>query len=242
MAAEPDVEALSVTIQPMRRRHLRVGAADRAAGVPAPVELVAVPVGARAARDARVLRRARRSRARRLRGPDDDARRRRTSPPSPSTRAGTAHKIGTRLLLVLAREAIGRGAHRAHARGADVEHRARRTCTGASGSARRRAQELLPGDQRGRARDVGARGRPARVRRAARRRSSARVPGETVVEEATALVTLDPRHRDVVRRDRGRGGRRRPHRAARRWCRARSTCTPASAAWCPRSPAAPTSS
>ena len=45
----PPEHASRWTIAPMRRRHLRVGAAHRAAGVPAPVEHVAVPVRARAA-------------------------------------------------------------------------------------------------------------------------------------------------------------------------------------------------
>ena len=45
-------------------------------------------------------------------------------------------KIGTRLLLVLTREAIAARRDRAHARGAHVEHAARRTCTGDSGSGR----------------------------------------------------------------------------------------------------------
>ena len=61
----PEAVEPSVHIQPMRRRHVRSVLQDRAAGVPAPVERVAVPLGAGAAVDPRVLRRADRSRARR---------------------------------------------------------------------------------------------------------------------------------------------------------------------------------
>ncbi len=49
-----------------------VGPAHRGAGLPAPVEHVVVPLGARAADHARVLRRACRPRRRRVRRPDDD--------------------------------------------------------------------------------------------------------------------------------------------------------------------------
>ena len=47
------------------------------------------------------------------------------------------------------------------------------------------------------------------------------------------------RHRDLVRRDGRRRGRRRGRGAARRWCRARSTCTPPTAGSSPSSPAGP---
>ena len=55
------------TSSPMRRRHLRVGAAHRGAGVPDAVDALAVRERARAAVDARVRRREGRSRRRRLR-------------------------------------------------------------------------------------------------------------------------------------------------------------------------------
>ena len=49
------------------------------------------------------------------------------------------------------------------------------------------------------------------------------------------------RHRDELRRDRRGAGDGRPRRALQRRQHARSTCTPSTAAWCPRSPAGPTS-
>ena len=105
------IDPLEVHIVPMRRRHLRVGAAHRGAGVPDAVDARAVRERARAAVVTRVLRRrARRPRRRRLRRVDDDARPTVTSRRSPSTRTGSVHEIGTRLLLALAREAIARGA------------------------------------------------------------------------------------------------------------------------------------
>ena len=61
-------------------------------------------------------------------------------------------------------------------------------------------------------------------------------------EAARSTPARRPRHRDVVRRDGGRGRRSAAPTCCRRSCRARSTCTPASAASCPRSPAGPTSS
>ena len=66
----------------------------------------------------------------------------------------------------------------------------------------------------------------------------------TTVDETLAAAPLgeDPRHRDVVRRDGGGGGRGRPDRQELGGVAARSTCTPASAASCPRWPAGPTSS
>ena len=96
----------------------------------------------------------------------------------------------------------------------------------------RRAQELLPGGQRGRARDVGARRRPAGVRRAPRFDRTERARGD---DRRRRRGADDPRarHRDVVRRDRrrGRGGRTlrpllggvEPGRSPRalRWCGAR---------------------
>ena len=68
------------------------------------------------------------------------------------------------------------------------------------------------------------------------------VPGTTVFERPRAGDGAHPRHRDLVRRDRGRGRRRRPDRALVGRRRARSTSTRATAASCPRSRAAPTSS
>ena len=49
------------------------------------------------------------------------------------------------------------------------------------------------------------------------------------------------RHRDLLRRDGGGGGRAGGRRSAPRSSRARSTCTPATAGWCPSWPAGPTS-
>ena len=121
------------------------------------------------------------------------------------------HKIGTRLLLVLAREAIARGRDEPHARSAHVEPRRAGALPAVRVRPGRRAQELLPRGQRGRARDVGARGRPSRVHRAARRPSSAGFPARP--SWRNGAPDAHPRDRDVVRRDRGRGRRGRPHRA-----------------------------
>ena len=152
----------TVHIVPMRRRHLRSVLRIEQQVYPRPWRTSLFLSRARAAVDARVLRRAGRPRRRRVRGPDDVARRRRTSRRSRSTRRGTGTTIGTRLLLALAREAIARGATALtlevrlsnKPRAGDVPPLRVR--------AGRRAQGLLPGDQRGRARDVGARGRHAR--------------------------------------------------------------------------------
>ena len=59
-----------------------------------------------------------------------------TSPTSPSTRPSTAHKIGTRLLLTLARQARMAGLQEPDARGAGRATRARRRCTSPSASRR----------------------------------------------------------------------------------------------------------
>ena len=112
-----------------------LGAQDRAAGVPAPVERVALPLGARAALHARVLRRARRSRARRLRGPDDDARRRSRhhdrgrSAVAPRTRSARA-------CCSCSRARRSRGARRASRSKCACRTAARRSSTGSSASVR----------------------------------------------------------------------------------------------------------
>ena len=87
------------------------------------------------------------------------------------------------------------------------------------------------------------------VRRAPRRGLAAGRPGHRPIARGARPMTRpssagrpDPRHRDVVRRDRGRRRRGGHRRCCRRSSAARSTSTPASAASCPRSPAGPTSS
>ena len=183
MAAEPDVEALTVTIQPMRRRHVRSVLRIEQQVYPRPwsSSLFLSELALRSTRAYFVARVGRElvGYAGLMMTLDDGHVT--TIAVDPRWHR---HKIGTRLLLVLAREAIARGA-------TALTLEVRMSNTGAQDMYRRfgfgpvgRAQELLPGGQRGRARDVGARGRPARVRRAPRRRSSARVPGETIVEEA----------------------------------------------------------
>ena len=134
-----------------RRRHASPapagGAAHRGAGVPAAVDHVALPERARAAVEPRVLRGARRSRRRRLRRPDDDARRR----PRHDDRGRPRwqrHKIGTRLLLALAREGDRARRDRPHARGAAVEPRRAGAVPALRVRAGRRAQGLLRRDRR----------------------------------------------------------------------------------------------
>ena len=144
---------------------------------------------------------------------------------------------------------IGAGAPQPDPRGAGV------ATTGAQALYRRfgfapgrRPQELLRRDQRGRPRHVGPRRR--RRRRTPRRLDDAsrrRVPGHRPTVEDVAVTRLDGRHAGARHRDVAATRRRRPSwstapTCCRRWCRARSTSTPASAASCPRSPAGPTSS
>ena len=108
-------------------------------------------------------------------------------------------------------------------------------------------QGLLRRDERGRAGDVGQRRRHARhggrldalaagVARHDRPRGA-----RPMTADAVPTREPHPRHRDVVRRDRGGHRARAARRCCRRWSAARSTCTPATAASCPRSPAVPTS-
>ena len=98
------------------------------------------------------------------------------------------HKIGTRLLLALAREAIARDAEnltlevRLSNKGAQDLYRRVRLLAGRS------AQGLLPGDERGRARHVGPRGQHPELRRAAGRLES-RIPGETHLRGTPSMVT-----------------------------------------------------
>ena len=157
------------------------------------------------------------------------------------------HKIGTRLLLALAREAIARDAREPDPRGPAVEQGRAGPVPAVRLRSGRRAQGLLPGDERGRARHVGPRGRHARVRRAARtasrpasrarpssrnrwRRMSARtgivrILGiETSCDETAAAVVEDGRRVAVV----GRVEPGRPARALRRRRARRSRAGPTS--------------
>ena len=136
---------------------------------------------------ARVLRRQGRTRGRRLRGADDDARRRPRH--DDRGRPGLAPpQIGTRLLLAARARSDRRGARprstlevRMSNRGAQEMYR--RFGFGRSASARTTTRR-----QRGRARHVGARGRLARVRRAARRASSAACRARPSSSDVAALA------------------------------------------------------
>ena len=101
-----------------------------------------------------------------------------TSPTSPSTPPGTAHKIGTRLLLTLARQARAGGRQEPHPRGAGQQPRRPGACTGVRLRARRDPQGVLR-ERRGRHRHVGPRHRRARVRRPPRTPSRRPCPGTT---------------------------------------------------------------
>ena len=130
------------------------------------------------------------------------------------SRRGTGTAIGTRLLLALAREAIARGATGAHARGPAVEPAPRRRCTAVRVRAGRRAQGLLRRHRRGRARSCGrTRSTSPTYARAARPARAAACPARPCSSDRRAGDDAHPRDRDVVRRDRGGGRRRRSRRA-----------------------------
>ena len=88
---------------------------------------------------------------------------------------------------------------------------------------------------------MGVRGRLTRRTRSCSTASNAGCPARRCTSDRSPGDRAHPRDRDVVRRDRGGRGRRRPASCGRRSCRARPTCTRASAASCPRSRAARTS-
>ena len=85
-----------------------------------------------------------------LRRADAHRRRRATSPPSPSIPTRHRHRIGTRLLLALARDAHRPGRERPDARGADVATTAPRSCTAGSASPRPGSARTTTRTQRGR--------------------------------------------------------------------------------------------
>ena len=153
-------------------------AAHRAAGVPAALVARRVPRRAGPPRRQPLLRRGQGRRPRSSATPacctpTATA----TSPTSPSTRPGSAAKIGTRLLLTLARQARSAGAPGPHPRGAGQQPAAPRPCTRPSASRRSGMRQQVLRERRGRHRDVGPRHRRARVRRPARRPSRQRIPG-----------------------------------------------------------------
>ena len=93
------------------------------------------------------------------------------------------HKVGTRLLLGLARGGDRAWRGEPDARGAAVEQGRAGPVPQVRLLSGRRAQELLPGDERGRARHVGPRGQHTRVRGAARPASRRRSPARPTIEE-----------------------------------------------------------
>ena len=159
------------------------------------------------------------------------------------------HKIGTRLLLTLARQARAAGSK-------NITLEVRVSNTGAQAMYQRFGfapvgmRQTLLRERRGRHRDVGPRHRHARVRRAASTPSRRRCPGRTTWDgpgvsdrssrSAPDTVVLGIETSCDETAAAVRDGRRAT--CCRRWCRARSTCTPSSAGSCPRSPAGPTSS
>ena len=229
------------TSSPMRRRHLRGGAAHRGAGVPAAVVALAVRERARAAVDARVRRREGRARRRRLRGLDDVAHRRSRHDDRRRSRVAPARRRHAAAARARARGDRARR-DRAHARGPAVEQAARRRCTGGSGSRRSacaRATTPTPARTRsscGRTRSTRPRTRQLldgveRRRARARPSSSDRRAGDRASSGSRRRATR-PRPRSSTT----------AASCGRRSCRARPTCTRASAVSCPRSRAARTSS
>ena len=129
-----------------------------------------------------------------------DQRRRRPDPPAPADRQ-------PRLLHDLILAAIDMGAEA-------VSLEVRVTNWGAQRAVRpvrvppgRRPQELLPGDQRGRADHVARRDPHPGVPRAARRAWPTSVPEGVAPVTAARAPREGPRHRDLLRRDRRRGRR-----------------------------------
>ena len=218
------------------------GAAHRGAGVPAAVvarlfmsELGAAhragPTRRPGRPDGRGLRRAD---AHRRRRPRHHHRRRPRVAAQQDRHPAAAH---------MAREPASRGAQQPHAGGAGEQRRRAGAVPAVRLPPCRRPQELLRRDQRGCPGDVGRRHRQPTSTRRRVAHIEERSRATTIVESvADGQRRARPRHRDVVRRDGRRGRRRRQPTCCRRSCPARSTSTPASAASCPRSPAAPTSS
>ena len=155
---------------------------------------------------------------------------------------GTATAIGTRLLLALAREAIARGATALTLEVRLSQQRRAGAVPPVRVRAGRRPQGLLRRHQRGRARDVGARGRPPEYAELLGRHRTAACRARRCTSDRSPGDDAHPRHRDVVRRDRGRGRRRRPHRALVGGVEPGRPARRASAASCPRSRAGRTSS
>ena len=213
------------------------GAADRAAGVPAAVEHVVVPVGARVALHARVHRGPRRPGARGLRGPDDDARRR--SRHDHRRRSRVAREQDRHPLAARGSPARrSRAARRASRWKCASPTTPRRTSTGSSGSCpvgvrKNYYQEVNEDAIVMWAHDVDRR----RTRSCSIRSSESRPRPRG----GPARLMLSSGSRRRATRPRPRSSRTATP-CARRWCRARSTCTRASAGSCPRSRAAPTSS
>ncbi len=133
MAAELERSPLDVQLTPMRRRHLRTVLRIETEVYPRPwtMNLFVSELAMRSSRSYYVAKV----------GPTVVgysgscwSAKTRTSPPSPSTRAGSQHQIGTRLLLNIARDA--RAARRAapHTRSTRIERSRRRSCIATSAS------------------------------------------------------------------------------------------------------------
>ena len=198
---------------PMRSRHLRgVVAIEQQTSPPAVVE-GPVRLGAEAGVVAGLRRRSARRLGRRASAVSCRRASRRTSPTSPSTRGIRRQGVATMLMLRLVAESQAWGLD-----AMTLEVRA--SNDGGAGAvpavrlrARRRAPALLRRDGRGRHHHVGARHRPATPTAAPIDAHHRRADATGRLDPVTASPTpalgrrADPRHRDVVRRDRRRARR-----------------------------------
>ena len=189
----------------------RACCASRAQVYPRPVVARPVHERARPAHQPGLPRRPGRADGRRLRRADARRPTTATSPPSPSTRRGTATRSAPGCCSTLARRGHRAGCHAAsRSRCASSNERRAGALPAVRLRPGRHPQELLRRDQRGRARDVGPRRRQRRVRRSGSTRIEAGVPGTT---DRRGAATGDERRRRPARRSsasRRRATRRRP--------------------------------